>query len=288
MIKCIQHRAIEVSNFSVSSWSLPEHSHNHFELTFIHKGSGMHRLNGINSPYGAGNLFLLGPTDYHFFEIREETEFTVLKFINVYLKGVASVQVQTAWNHYIDSFLLQAVTKDHSITEPCFNKETMEQLMRLINRAWSASKSDNDELIFFLTHAVLSLIKKQLMADNADHYQEKITAIVHYIHANIYNPSSIQIGNLAEKFHLSATYLGDYFREKMGVSLRDYIARYRLSLVETRLTHGDFTVKEIASELGFSDLSHLTNFFQKHKGMSPSLYRKQIKLGQKDRNTNTH
>ncbi|RCR68276.1 helix-turn-helix domain-containing protein [Larkinella punicea] len=277
MIKCIQHRLIDVAVFTAEVWPLPEHGHTQYEITFVHKGRGYHRLNGITQPYEAGNLFLLGPSDVHVFDIHEETEFTIVKFIQIYLKGSGDTQVQTSWNRYIDGFLVHAIQKNPAITEPCFDRETMDSLMRLIGREWQKSQRETSELIFFLTHAVLSLIKNHLTVKGAETagYQDKIAGILQYIHENIYQPDRIQISHLAQTFHLSETYLSEFFKTKTGVSLRDYVARYRLTLIENRLQYSSFSVKEIANELGFSDTAHLTKFFSKHREIAPTEYRKQ-------------
>lgn len=276
MIKCIQHQLFQVDVFSTDHWPLPEHNHNHYELTFIHRGRGQHRLNGHTQAYGAGNVFLLRPSDVHFFEIEEETEFTIVKFIHVYLKGAGDTQVQTAWNRYIDGFLTHAIQKNPAFTEPCFDRQTMDTLMRLIGQEWQKNRDPGSELIFFLLHSVLSLIKNHLLAQQADSGQhpDKITGLLNYIHEHIYEPDRIQISALAEHFNLSQTYVGEFFKEKTGVSLREYVAYYRLTLIENRLRHSSFSIKEIADELGFTDTAHLTKFFSKHRQITPTTYRK--------------
>jgi len=49
-----------------------------------------------------------------------------------------------------------------------------------------------------------------------------------------------------------------------------------LSLIEIRLRHSDLRLNEIAGEFGFTDESHFTKTFKKHKGVSPSAFRKNL------------
>ncbi len=48
-------------------------------------------------------------------------------------------------------------------------------------------------------------------------------------------------------------------------------------LIETRLSFSDLRINEIASELGFTDESHMNKLFRKYRGMSPSEFRQNVK-----------
>jgi AraC-like DNA-binding protein len=48
-----------------------------------------------------------------------------------------------------------------------------------------------------------------------------------------------------------------------------------LKLVENYLRHSSIRLSEIAYELQFSDESHLSKLFKKHRGQTPGEYRKQ-------------
>ncbi|WP_373462682.1 helix-turn-helix domain-containing protein [Chryseobacterium sp. W4I1] len=47
--------------------------------------------------------------------------------------------------------------------------------------------------------------------------------------------------------------------------------------VEQRLLYSDYSIGQIADDLGFSDESHLSRQFKKHKGMTAAAFRKQLK-----------
>ena len=67
---------------------------------------------------------------------------------------------------------------------------------------------------------------------------------------------------------MSATYVSEFFRKQVGMSLREYIMKAKLRLVEIRLLNSDFTLTEIADELGFTDVSHLSKTFKRYTGTS--------------------
>ena len=89
-----QFLPVIISDFEIKEWLHPVHNHNHYELIYIKKGSGLHHLNKEIINYKYGDIFLLGPEDEHYFEIRESTRFVFLKFTDFYLHGDERVKDQ--------------------------------------------------------------------------------------------------------------------------------------------------------------------------------------------------
>jgi YesN/AraC family two-component response regulator len=258
-------------------WHHPVHNHNHFEIIFIHEGRGVHHLNGVDYPYSGKTLFLLGTSDYHSFTIEEETEFTFLKFTNIYLQGVNTVEVDRGWNECVDGLLASAGKHYEDILRSDEERAMLDKVIRLIVEEWERKKNENEETIFFMVQTVMAVIKRNACRidgmNGINKPEEKITAIVHYIHHHIHNTEEIQIDHLSDVFGSSRNYLGIYFKEQLGITLREYVSQHRLKLIENRLLHSSFSIKEISFEFGFTDLSHFNKFFQKHKGVAPKEFR---------------
>jgi AraC-like DNA-binding protein len=279
MKRYIQHEFLKISHFVTREWHHPVHNHNHFELIFVHRGKGAHCLSGIHHPYREKSIFLLGPSDFHHFEVEEESVFTFLKFSEMYLHGIGQTELHTRWNIEMD----QLLSRLRSTNQPLLNSEQeAERAGRIVNfivDEWKTTGDETNETIFFLVQALLSIIYRNITIPallGNKKYAEKITAIINYIHHHIYSPEEIQLEHLAEIFGYSRNYLGAYFKEQTGVSLRDYINEYKLHLVENRLNFSSLSLKEISHALGFTDISHLNKFFKGHRGISPSSFRKQL------------
>jgi AraC-like DNA-binding protein len=120
----------------------------------------------------------------------------------------------------------------------------------------------------------MAMIQPRLITLNAG---SRILQILDYIQKHISRPELLKISIISEKFGLSPTYLGSYFRKQCNESIQQYISSYRIRLIEHRLRFSDKRVHEIADEFGFADESHINKFFKRHKGLSLKAYRVGIK-----------
>jgi AraC-like DNA-binding protein len=76
------------------------------------------------------------------------------------------------------------------------------------------------------------------------------------------------IERLAEVSGMSRTAFATKFKEKVGQSPAQYLADWRLTLVQSRLKEGA-TLKALALEFGYSSQSALTRLFSQRLGVSP-------------------
>ncbi|MFL9836692.1 AraC family transcriptional regulator [Flavobacterium sp. ST-75] len=160
------------------------------------------------------------------------------------------------------------------------DKTLIRALAEAITREYELQIQSGNEVIkqlvnTFITVAARNISLKQLHNGMPS---EQPVSLQGYIHQNIYSPEKLQVAAFANEFNISPNYLGELFKKQTGLTLQRYIASYRLKLIEARLRYTNNRMNEIATEFGFSDMSHLNKFFTRHNGISPSAYRKNAKL----------
>ena len=74
----------------------------------------------------------------------------------------------------------------------------------------------------------------------------------------------------AEQLNVSPRYLGQVTRRINGRSPKAIIDERIVSEITSLLTSTNRPLKDIAQRLGFSLQAHLSRFFKKHKGLSPT------------------
>lgn len=87
----------------------------------------------------------------------------------------------------------------------------------------------------------------------------------------------ITLDELAAEARLSPFHFARMFKQSVGVPPRVYLTRLRVERASELLEKTDFTVTEIAQEVGYSSNQVLARVFLKHRHMSPSDYRRTVR-----------
>lgn len=226
-------------------------------------------------PFESGDLFLITPKDYHSFGLEQTCEFMVIRFAPSYVKSYSWQTID-----HIECLLYYASHFSSSILVNKDDRLLVHSLMQNLKHAVDQESIYNEDLMRHLVNAVIvvsarniSMTKPQHISSNSD---ARILQIIDHIQENIRNPKYLKIALIAEKFGMSASYMGDFFRKQCNESMQEYISSYRIRLIEHRLHFSDSRVREIADEFGFADESHINKFFKRHTGMSLSKFRKSL------------
>lgn len=78
----------------------------------------------------------------------------------------------------------------------------------------------------------------------------------------------------AAQMNITASYLNDTVKTVTGFSVTYYIQQELMREAQRLLYHSDFSVKEIADQLGFEDEKYFNRLFSKVMGVSPGGFRK--------------
>ena len=81
---------------------------------------------------------------------------------------------------------------------------------------------------------------------------------------------------LSEKFHTDYSALSKLFSEVQGVTIEQYVITQKIEKVKELLVYDELTLSEIADQLHYSSVSHLSKQFKKVTGLTPTHF-KQVK-----------
>jgi len=87
----------------------------------------------------------------------------------------------------------------------------------------------------------------------------------------------ITLSGLAEKYHLHPTYISNRFKELFGITPIQLKNQIRINKAKSLLVIETETISEIAYKVGYDNPDHFTRYFTNHTGISPSLYRQQVR-----------
>jgi len=78
---------------------------------------------------------------------------------------------------------------------------------------------------------------------------------------------------LARHCGLSVSRLAHLFKAQTGISPQRFLEQHRMQLASRLLRMTDFTVTEVAGEVGYPDPFYFSNRFRRYSGMSPNQFR---------------
>ena len=256
------------------------HWHTDMEVVYVHEGQAQFHIDNDYFNSQAGDIILIRPNalhsihpignDYHFMDAinfhLDLLGYSTLDYASInYLQPLYNGQLdfvrviqphQTGYDE-IRQVLIESMELGYHRQE-FFELELKSKLMSLLH------------LLF--KHGYV-LDKEQSL----DGYrrEDKIRTIVDYINAHY--QEEMTIDQLADICGYSPTHFMNFFKKHLGVSCMDYLIHYRLKQAAELLQHSTSSILEIASTVGFTNLSNFNRQFKKTYQMTPSQYRKEMK-----------
>ncbi len=106
--------------------------------------------------------------------------------------------------------------------------------------------------------------------------EERILRCLLYIHKNIDKP--INIDYLAQICHLTKDHFIRLFRKEMNCTPGKYINQKKIEAAQLNILIENVSIKEIAYNLGFENISYFNRLFTKLVGENPGKYKKRMQL----------
>ncbi|MDQ1150752.1 AraC family transcriptional regulator [Sphingobacterium zeae] len=266
------YQSVQVFYEKVDNCPLRDREFNFFELVYVISGCGVHVVNGNKITYRTGDMFLLAPHDRHEFDLEITCEFMVIRFGESYIK-----EYQWKSMDHMECILYYASHLSGSVLINREDQQMVSSLMQNLRQAISYEFMYNEDLIRHLVNAIIviagrniAIMKPSGITVRSD---GRILQILDYIQEYIREPELLKVTVIADKFGISPTYLGTYFRKQCNETIQSYISSYRIRLIAHRLRFSNKRVHELADEFGFADESHINKFFKRHKGVSLKVFR---------------
>lgn len=118
----------------------------------------------------------------------------------------------------------------------------------------------------------------EMLDDKKQTQVEKIkNTIIQLIHHNPDGPSPLKLSAyLSDKLGVDYHSLTTLFSSVEGVTIEQYAILQRIERAKELLMYGELSLSEIADQLGYSSVQHLSQQFKKTTGLTPSHF-KQLK-----------
>ncbi len=101
----------------------------------------------------------------------------------------------------------------------------------------------------------------------------QIARIVDYVESNL--SITISVASMAAHVQLSTSHFSRAFQISFNDSPYNYVLRQRLNYSRTLMLRTDYSLSQVALEIGMADQAHFTNTFKRFFGVTPRAWREQ-------------
>ncbi|MGH9104435.1 MAG: AraC family transcriptional regulator [Acidimicrobiales bacterium] len=267
----------------------PAHAHEFMEIVLVNSGTALHRMRSGACQISTGSVLLIRPGQWHAYDsphhfqiwnlyipyktiagelaaLRGHPVLAALKSARVTTAGVTATGARTLGADGASAAELSPTTLsiDAAAIEPYLvelaqpppgtdrSLTRLGQLLIVLDKLAPAFTFLKSGQSVATTHAAV-VAATELLDTTPEH------------------PWTLP--ELAERVHVSASYLCRLFTRELGISPLHYLERHRLERTARLLLEGDLSVSQISSSSGWSDSNYMTRRFRATYGMSPSRYR---------------
>lgn len=100
--------------------------------------------------------------------------------------------------------------------------------------------------------------------------------IFDYVDENL--DQNLTLSKLSKVVGISPNYFASLFKESTGITVHQYVMKYRIEKAKRLLQKRDLNLKiiDICQQVGFQSQSHFTRVFRQHTGTTPKVYRDKL------------
>jgi AraC-like DNA-binding protein len=103
---------------------------------------------------------------------------------------------------------------------------------------------------------------------------EKIqNVIIEMVHYSDELPKTNFSDYLCNKLNYDYTYMANLFSETKGITIEHFIIRHKIERVKELIIYDELNLSEIAWNLHYSSVAHLSHQFKKITGLTPSFFK---------------
>lgn len=116
----------------------------------------------------------------------------------------------------------------------------------------------------------------ELIDDKKSQLIDRIkTLIIEHIHYSKEAENTINSSDyISREIGYDYSYLSNLFSSVEGITIEKYIINQKIEKVKELLVYNELSLKEIAYQLDYSSVQHLSNQFKKVTGLTPSHFKK--------------
>ena len=255
------------------------HNHNFFELVYVVKGKGIHKINNDVREISAGDYMFMDYSTFHEYEaISEDFNLINCLFLS---KGIDKTMPDCRdFNELLKSYHLRLnkiILKETPVNR--FFRDQNGKVGTLLALMCQECGEQNPGYIDYMRCLLIQIIietVRSLSIGVEVKYSAPVLKTVKYIEEHF--AEKLQLIDIASEMFISVPYLSSKFKEETGVCFSDYLKQTRVQKACMMLNTTEMKIHSIAEKVGYSDYKRFGSVFREITGTSPGKFRSQSKI----------
>jgi AraC-like DNA-binding protein len=255
--------------------------HRYFEVLYLCSGSAICRIQDRLLPFNQGDLAIIGSTLYHRIECRSSAPITIAALF--FEPDLIRCDGASDSAEYLAPFLLQDEDFPHIVpAETGVPRQVLDLMLRIRSELPASSTRGRLALKTYMKMLLMQLVNQYASyAGTAETYQrqqynlERLRPLFRYLGENCGN--QVQVREASRICGMSESHFMSLFKRVTGLSFVTYLNHFRIERAQALLARTDESMADISQQVGFCDQSYFGTVFRRIVGMTPAIYRRQLR-----------
>ena len=238
---------------------------NEYQINFITEGEGELENEHGHFPLKTGSVFITFPGEWHRYRPNKKTGWT-----ENYIGFNGTIVNQLLSNNFF------------SPQKPVLNTGIREEIIDTYLKAFELTKNEKPGYQYIASGMVVKLLGYLISFEKEKDFSGKeisriIEEVRFEIRQNLNKELDFQL--MAEKHHVSYSYLRKMFKKYTGISPGQYHLQHKIIRAKEMIVTTDKSIKEICYEMGFQSIHYFSRMFKNKMGVPPTQLRKKQQKG---------
>ncbi|MFN8288042.1 MAG: helix-turn-helix transcriptional regulator [Chitinophagales bacterium] len=247
------------------------HKHDFYFVLALLKGKGRHEIDFTKYPVSSHSIFILRPGQVHKLELGAESEGFIIEFDLSFYQPRNTI-TEHRWKKATGKNFCEVEAarfdKIYNYLSAVFSEYTLKQEGYV-----SAIKANLD--LFFIEYIRQSRAPQSIAKSESAYVQDRFDELLLLIEKHICTKKNVS--QYSKMLNLSPYQLNAVTKNSVGKTVSELINEQLVIEAKRHLLATPEQIKDIASNLGYEDVSYFIRFFKKHTGQSPESFRRHFK-----------
>lgn len=256
----------QVSEVFVASGDVvEEHTQICDEITYAISGEATIYNNGEPCTIKAGDIHIVSKGETHEIVVDQNKNFRYVCF------GIGLNPENASYS------ALQEIFSEDKIVKIKAADEIRTLVTMLMNELYVEQEFQGNMVEMLILQILVSLYRKRPVEVNLkskENFSGKaVYEILRYIDTNLTQIKNIQM--ISENLSYSRYYISHIFKDKIGMTVNEYITRRKIDMAIELLKDGRMRISEVAEKLNYESTQSFSKMFKKQTGLTPGQFIKQ-------------